>query len=340
MTTLHITNGDGAAALIKVADGIRGDVLPWRDPMQHGPMPAGLDLDALSEVRADYLAGPGDTAEARRGFRERDDQVRSAPDYEQVVLWFEHDLLDQLQMLQILDWFARHDIGDTRLELICIDAFDGYDMFRGLGQLTTEEIATLWPMRVLVTQAQLDLAQAGWAAFRSDDPRDLHGFVDGDRSALPFLAASLRRHLEEYPWTCDGLTRSERTLLQLIRGGHNEIGSLFEASMVAESHLFMGDWRLFHHLSVLSRASEPLIRAEHGGPDGAFLTLPEVDMDMKVLTRQQLYMTDAGRSVLEGDLSATDILQRDHWLGGVHVLSGPDLWMWNAESGRLVLQGR
>ncbi len=44
---LHITNGDGVGNVLDACT-IAGDVLPWRDPMHHGPFPAGLDLDAAS----------------------------------------------------------------------------------------------------------------------------------------------------------------------------------------------------------------------------------------------------------------------------------------------------
>jgi hypothetical protein len=100
---LHITNCDSAAGLIQ-ASGIVGDVLPGRDPMHHGPMPPDIDLAALSAVRAAYLSEPGHFAGDE--FRARDTALQQSLGYETVVLWFEHDLLDQLQILQILDWFS------------------------------------------------------------------------------------------------------------------------------------------------------------------------------------------------------------------------------------------
>ena len=108
MVDLHITNGDSAANILKEST-IRGDVLPWRDPMHHGPFPADLDLASLSKVRARYLAGPGfDAAEVERDFQLRDEHLRGATQYDRIVLWFEHDLLDQLQILQLLDWFRKN----------------------------------------------------------------------------------------------------------------------------------------------------------------------------------------------------------------------------------------
>ncbi|MDH3695461.1 MAG: hypothetical protein OER96_12920 [Gammaproteobacteria bacterium] len=96
---LHITNGDSAANILKKSR-IVGDVLPWRDPMHHGSFPAGLELDDVSDVRARYLAGDtteGNT-EAMRDIRLRNEHLKAATRYDEVVLWFEYDLLDQLQI--------------------------------------------------------------------------------------------------------------------------------------------------------------------------------------------------------------------------------------------------
>src|SRR5262245_408921 len=169
MSCLHITNGDSAANVLKET-GLGGDTLPWRDPMHHGPFPAGLDLDAVSDVRARYLAAPFASHEdVARDLRLRNEHLRAAARYREVVLWFEHDLLDQLQLLQLLDWFSGRELGSATLTMICIDRFPAVEPFRGLGQLSHEQIASLYPSRQVVSQAQLDLARAGWAAFRSPD---------------------------------------------------------------------------------------------------------------------------------------------------------------------------
>jgi len=56
MQRLHITNGDSAADIIRQC-GIAGDVLPWRDPMHHGPFPHGFSLHELGRLRIAYLCG-------------------------------------------------------------------------------------------------------------------------------------------------------------------------------------------------------------------------------------------------------------------------------------------
>ncbi len=43
-------------------------------------------------------------------FQRRDEQIRRAGDFDEVVLWFEHDLFDQLQVLQVLTSLEELDL--------------------------------------------------------------------------------------------------------------------------------------------------------------------------------------------------------------------------------------
>ena len=52
---LHIVNGDCAIEALKDS-GIEGDFLSWLDVLHDGPVPEGLSLEELSEVRADFIA--------------------------------------------------------------------------------------------------------------------------------------------------------------------------------------------------------------------------------------------------------------------------------------------
>ena len=105
---LHVTNGDSAAELIR-RSGIAGDVLSWRDVLHEGPVPADLELTALGRVRAEFLAaqGWGRVDEIRAAFIERDETIAAVGERDEIVLWFEHDLYDQLQLIQILDAVSR-----------------------------------------------------------------------------------------------------------------------------------------------------------------------------------------------------------------------------------------
>jgi len=88
----------------------------------------------------------------------------------------------------------------------------------------------------------LILASAGWAAFRSPDPRDIETFLTQDLQALPYLRAALARHLQEFPSTSNGLGRTDRQLMRLVSEGVVRPGRLFRGQYGLETTLFLGDW--------------------------------------------------------------------------------------------------
>jgi hypothetical protein len=138
---LNITNGDSAVEIMKKA-GIPGSYLPWQDVLHDGPVPAGLSLEELSKVRAKFIIsqGWGMPENVERDFVERDNTLRSFEEYKKVILWFEHDLYDQLQILQILDWFHVNKNNGIDLSIICVDKY--------LGMLTPEEMKGLFKYEV------------------------------------------------------------------------------------------------------------------------------------------------------------------------------------------------
>lgn len=329
---LHITNGDSAGGLIQ-ASGIAGDVWPWRDPMHHGPMPPDLDLAALSAVRAAYLSAPGHLADDE--FRARDAVLQKSQDYEVVVLWFEHDLLDQLQILQILDWFAAPENAHPGLEMICIGAFEGMPRFRGLGELSPQQIASLWPDRKPISAAALASVRNGWAAFRSEDPRAIEQYLLEADAVTPFMRPSLHRHLQEFPDSVTGLMRSEKHVLDVVAAGEARPGAAFGRVMDRERWLFGGDLRFFQHVADLTNGPAPLLTGE---PGPKFQTLYRDKINRETFLAQRLSVSPTGKTLLAGTESAFGLLQRDMHLGGVHIRSGTPMWTWNGQSEALELR--
>lgn len=115
---LHVTNGDCAAGVLRKA-GMTGDILPWRDVLHEGPLDPSLSLEELSKIRARFIADMGwaPYRQVLHDFNQRDQRLRRCAADEEVVLWFEPDLYDQLQLLQVLAWFHAHP--HPRLTLVC-----------------------------------------------------------------------------------------------------------------------------------------------------------------------------------------------------------------------------
>src|SRR5262249_46337862 len=147
--TPHVTSGDSTAGT-PAQPGPHGPVPPWRDVLHEGPVPAGLGPAELRAVRARFLAESGlaDLASVRRSLEERDAALLGAERY---VLWFEADLYDQLQLIQVLDALAAGGVGPERVALVSAGEFPGVAHFGGLGELPAEALAGLLEQRVALT---------------------------------------------------------------------------------------------------------------------------------------------------------------------------------------------
>jgi len=336
---LHITNGDSAADIIRefVAE---DDVLPWRDPMHHGPFPLAKSLHELSRLRIDYLSSSAatPTPEALKnwsptsephGFTERDAMLASSGEYEEVLLWFEHDLLDQLQLLQLLSWYSDQLNSKISLSLICIDQFEGIEQFRGIGQLNAVQMESLLAVRAPVHTETMTQAKQCWTAFQQSDPQALARLSLADQPAhsqLPFLRNALMRYCQEFPWLSDGLTRTERQILSLIDSGVVHAPQVFLQNMDLESYLYIGDWRTYSQIAQLCEMNHPLL--ECCGTN-AFAHPPGKELSYEDFKAQELRLTRLGCEVLKGDVNALPLMERNEWLGGVYLNSERDLWCWD-----------
>lgn len=336
---LHITNGDSAADII-AQFAVQDTVLPWRDPMHFGPFPQTDTLDQISRVRIAYLEGDNSplnpktvhalaSATESHSFNERDHLLARSSEFSEIVLWFEHDLLDQLQVLQLLDWFADHPDNNRVLSIICIDRFAGVVNFRGIGQLSEDQMKSLYPSRLPVSPAMLTLAKSCWSAFRQDNPESLLKYINPAKALdteLPFVRASLRRHCQEFPWVSDGLSRTERQILTLVSRGVTSPAQLFMRNMDFESFLFIGDWRTYSHIQTLCSTEQPLLECMGDRP---FKHVRDSSISSEEFKQQQLLLTDFGRRVLAGEKSAVKQIQREEWLGGVYLNSAAAMWFWD-----------
>ena len=298
---LHVTNGDSAAMSLERCS-FGGDTLPWRDAYHDGPVPAG-SRDRMLRHRAVFLAAAGfGTDEANlHGLLARDESFVSAlREGRPIVLWFEHDLYDQLQLVDVLALAGDVGFEEGALELIEVDAF--------LGTLDEAALEALWPRRRAVTEDDTVAAQAAWAAVRSSDPRGLLALATSPPASRPFLGAAARRFLQELPWVGDGLSRTERQLLSLLADGPMLSGALFVASQALEEAAFHGDSWIFRTLEQLA----PLVEVGEGYAE----------------------ITDDGHAVLSGSADRVEF-GLDRFVGGTHLEAGSE-WRWDDVASVLV----
>jgi len=323
VTDLVITNGDAAGELLRRS--LPGaEVLPWRDVLHEGPVPLADTLEDLTAGRIEYLAGAGGGEIGAIEFEltARDRGLAMSPNFERVVLWFEHDLYDQLQLLQVLDWFATNPRADGTLLLVQVDDY--------IGRLEPEAISDLAATARPVTQTQLDVAKQAWTAYRQPTPEALAKLLDEDTSALPFLRPAILRMLEELPGP-DGLSRTERQMLATIESSESMTAlGLFVAVQKMEDAEFMGDWSFWRLLDQLALADEPLVAGLEAAPFQP--TDPEL---AKAYLTSRLSLTSLGKAVLAGGADWVGHHDVNRWWGGTH-LTEDALWRWDPAAEKLI----
>ena len=320
---LHVANGTCTTDIIEAA-AIPGLRSIWADPLYEGPVPAGLSDEELRVVRSRYLAGPTEDAsidpvnDLSRWRR----VIDAHESYDELVLWYEHDLFDQLNLIQILSWIRTRLPATKMVRLVCIGSFPGHPRFKGLGELSPHELASLFETRRPVRDAEYVLAEHAWQAFREITPEAVDNLRRSDTTALPYLAPALGRFLQEYPSTIDGLSRSERRLLRLAEKGPIDVVAAFPRMHDDEDVYYVTDESLANLVAALSRTSPPLISFA-----------PGAHADTRLL-RGTISLTEAGREVLAGrrDRVACGL---DRWLGGVHLQTGATGWRWDDEHERV-----
>jgi hypothetical protein len=324
VAALHVTNGASTARTLRQTS-LGGPVLAWDDVLYEGPVPLMAPTE-LNDLRARFLSGAGWGAipEIRTSLDVRDRSLMQALADRPVVLWFEHDLYDQLQLLQILALAARMP---AQLELINVGSFAGRPDFAGLGELDADELETLWPLRRTVGDEMIETALAAWNAFRAPEPTVVQRFREGDSATLPFLAAAFERLLEELPAADTGLSRSERQVLEELAAGPGTPMGIFLACQQQEEAPFDGDAWAWRRLAGLSSGVRPLVAPV----DGGVLPDPPPVGDGRAFLAANLALTDAGLAVLEGRADRVDVLGLDRWLGGTHLRPDND-WRWDRSS--------
>lgn len=323
---LHITNGDAAGDRIRAR--VPGRVLPWADVLHEGPVPAHLTLEAMSAVRARYLTEVGWATRdaAVNTFATRDATLRASGACDEVVLWFEHDLYDQLQLLQVLSWFAAAAPGSPPLSTI--DAPDY------LGHMAEERFPELFEARRRVSAAELSLGARGWEAFCSADPSAIVVLLEQDLGALPHLHQALVRHLQEFPDVQSGLSRSERQILEALSSGPMMPKRLFQAAHhEREERVYLGDNVFAMYVERLGRPASALLRDSGGHAPQA----RRPSRDDRRFWNTPVLLTALGQEVLGGQRDWVSMAGIDRWLGGVHLQGSSPKWRWDRSGRRLVV---
>lgn len=324
---VHLCNGDVTADGLSLAD-LPGDIRVWADALDQGPL-LPLPREAFRQERARFLApsvgASVETVAAQLATWDQALDLGAAAQGGELVLWYEHDLFDQLALCRVLYLLATSESGGelplervAQLTMVSIDRHPEVPQFLGLGQLQPEQLAQLWPRRTPISKDAVEEAVATWIAVTAADPRAL-AFLMKRVKALPFLAGAIERHLEELPDVASGLGRSERQVLAAVGRGVATGAAVLTEAHAIDPRYPLTDLQLASTLRWL--AAGGLITASGEGTKAT-----------------ELAITTLGRQALAGAVDIVAEVGIDRWRGGVRLQGRGPVWRWESAGRRLALR--
>ncbi|MFD1776935.1 DUF1835 domain-containing protein [Paenibacillus rhizophilus] len=326
---LHITNGDSVADKLRQG-GVQGEVVAWREIYSVGPVFRDMAERHNRELRARYLERKlGIPQEEYLKIEEQEQILRDLKKYNEIVLWFEYDLFDQTMLCYLLHCLAALALGETKLSLLCIGDYPGVERFRGLGQLTAEQLMALSGTWQSVGARELELASRMWEAYTSPLPEQHIRFLQEDTSALPFVKKAFEAHLSRIPSVHNGLGIIEQTTLETVRDGEYGPHALFGQVGNKLHMLGMGDLEFWQHLKNMSTEPYPLLHIQ-GLED-----FPDFSSAVPSFAHCRITLTALGRKVLAGEEDYLPLKGIDEWYGGLHLEGRSIPWRWDTSRNEL-----
>lgn len=228
---VHITNGDAVAEKLRRWAG-EPRLIVWHDILHEGPVPPDLPLEDLTAFRTEWLTANG--FGTTHHMQERDRQLRRLVARDSLWLWFEDDLYDQLQLLQVLHFIHEEELTASPHFIVDIPR-----------TLAVEQMAALAANKTRITPAMLETGERAWQAFTH---RAVPALLETDLTALPHLRPAMERLMEHTPEN----NRVQRTIVELLREGGKTAGQLFGEYQQTEERPFLGDTTFFRYLDALA----------------------------------------------------------------------------------------
>lgn len=304
LPVLHILNGNASIPAFKEA-GLAGQVLVWCEILSEGPALSSLPEHAFWEVRKRFITSEFNATAADYKVKILDElpKLEQARTFFEVILWFDADLMCQVNLLYLLQKLYRQKV---KIISVCTPPIP-----ENIGLLSPEEIAALFYERKSVSETQLRQADELWQLYTSSDPTQLQLYLQQETIELPVLQQALALHLRRFPNCKTGLGKPQEQLLYLVKRGITGINAVMEEF-----------WKEF---------------AGYGYGDLQLQKLVE-QLQPELINQQEPFsLTNLGHKVLAKKATYLKWIEKGVWLGGVQLKLN-NYWCYQEQEKQLLIQ--
>ena len=251
MRKLHILNGEGTASSFS-RSGISGDNMVWNEALCQGPPPLTTSLTEFMEIRTPFLAGDWEaTSTQLDNFRQQWEMLLDLETYQEITLWFEYDLFCQANLLYLSHFL--HSTGfQGKVTLVSPANHPEVEDFRGMGQLSSRQLAGLYPNRTHLDSTSLAFGSQIWKAWCQADLTWLSQLSQETDPGWPHLSSALIALFEELPSTENGTSLTEQIFLEQLVTGPKSRGQAFRHFLHQRDLLGYGDLQFFQLVDGLA----------------------------------------------------------------------------------------
>jgi hypothetical protein len=304
MQHIHILNGDASLPAFEAA-ALEGQVLVWREILADGPAPA-LPFEEFWKKRQEYICHTYRETEA--GYSSKVlrvlEQLKAVKTPATVTLWFDTDLVCQVNQLYLLQWLP--EVLPAGSVIRISGHTDGEVPF-----MPPQQLRRLHQEAQDLPQATIELAREIWQCYSSPDPILLQEVLSKDWLELTYAKPAFQKHLQRFPSCSNGLNNLEQQLLLQVRSGIGDLQELMQHFWQQEPLYGFGDWQLQR---ILQNLSPELVQLEE----------------------QRVSLTATGEQVLDQQRKQQEVKPFDGWIGGVYLTGKDPGWCWSDSSKNLI----
>lgn len=299
---LHITNGDSFTERLRQLN-LKGDIITWREMLCEGKTETNVGSESFWKTRFEFLHKNYNVSKS--WFVEKTlKEYRSLCNHkqqDQIVLWFDHDLFCQVNLLAVISWLKSH----RRHADISLVSNDPEKEQRSLCEMKDEELQKQFDSRRHLTQDDIEYADYVWQLYCSDNPIRLENLTDYEDYSFKHLSEAVRLHLRRFPSIRNGLNETENYILKRSLLDKPKSKKALIRQLLTEEHsLGFGDSqyeRMVARLRPLFDSLNPVKLSPQGkavleGKTSYYASLRDTNSYLGgALKYNFLYNTDSGR---------------------------------------------
>lgn len=252
---LHITNGDITTNYLKKLK-FSGEFITWREMLSEGKTTSDIGSETFWKTRYDFLKSSYNISKKKfidytlKEYR----NLCNQKEQDEIVLWFEHDLFCQINMLAVISWLKRYRQGH-KISLVCSGEIKGSNKMFGLSQLNATQIKQHYKNRVSLNQNDIEYADYIWQLYCSDSPLRLETvYKFNPMSPFKYLATAIEAHLQRFPSIKNGLNIIENTIIKTADSQEFSSKKEFVSELIKNEEVYgFGDLQYDHNINTLGK---------------------------------------------------------------------------------------